>query len=98
MQFRFIGNNSRIGTKELKTFGQRITLNEVEIQAALGGEVKAALITEEQFNQLFTDDEAKKYSSPGDRLGAPDSFTAALTKAFALIGEPNRQTTEDTPQ
>lgn len=76
--FRFVGTEAVHGGVRLHLLGQKFSA-----ESAHG----AALITEEEWEECgFTDDEVKRYASPGSRANMTPEFEEKLRQAWGFAG------------
>lgn len=93
MTFRNVGSETDIGHAELRKLGQPVELDEaLALEALRGG---ACVLPAAEFEAIgFTEDELRKYATPGAQIKAPpefkDKLKAAWLAADKLRGEVTR--------
>lgn len=84
-KYRFAGTKSQIGDRELTKLGEEIMLTASEARNAIEGH--CPLVPDAAFRSVgFTDDELRRYATPGGRADMPPAVEAKLRQAWGLIG------------
>lgn len=82
---KFIGVQANIGDLTLKFFGQSAKLADATYrEAVLAG---VGIIPADEFDALFTPDQAKRYSIPARRRNPDDVFARSYAKACERLAD-----------
>jgi hypothetical protein len=86
MTYRFFGSFAEVGHVRLERLGQSISATEHEADEFLalepnGGGSPLCILPDEDFKQIFSADDIKRYAYHGARVGAPQEFKDKLKAA-----------------
>lgn len=85
--FRFVGTLMTIGERRYQNFGEPVEIADDAVDSTVYMRGGATVVTPAQFASVgFTDDEIRRYRTPGAQINAPAEFLRKVEAVRRFVG------------